>query len=64
MKHFPPFPVIVTARVVFHHDVDRVLFEFEQRELLRFLIHRLQVVQAAMHRVERLRRIAANASEL
>ena len=63
MKHFPSFPVIVTARVVFHDDVDRALFEFDQRELLRFLIYRLQVAQAAMRLLERLRRVAADASK-
>jgi hypothetical protein len=63
MKHFLSFPVIVTARVVFHDDVDRALFEFDQRELLRFLIYRLQVAQAAMRLLERLRRVAADASK-
>lgn len=64
MKHFPSFPVIVTARVILHDDDDRALFEFDQREHLEFLIHRLQVLQAAMHLVERLRRTAADVSEL
>ena len=65
MKPSPSFPVIVTARVVFDDGVDdRPFFELNQREQLRFLIYRLEVVQAAMHRVERLRRMAADASEL
>jgi hypothetical protein len=63
MKQFPSFPVIVTTRVEFHEDVDRALFEFEHRELLRFLIYRLKILQEAMSRVETLRHIA-NVSEL
>ena len=57
MKESPSFLVIFTARVVFDDAYDRALFEFDQREQLRFLIYRLKVVQAAMHRVERLRLI-------
>jgi hypothetical protein len=64
MNHPSSFPVIVTAQVVFHDDVGRALFEFDQSEHLRRLVYRLQVLQAAMHRVERLRRIAADASNL
>jgi hypothetical protein len=64
MKHLPSFPVTVTTRVEFHEDVDRALFEFEQRELLRFIIYRLQILQEAMSRVERLWHIAADVSEL
>jgi|HubBroStandDraft_5_1064220.scaffolds.fasta_scaffold3733856_1 hypothetical protein len=59
MKYFPSFPVIVTTRVDFYNDIDRASFE-----LLRFLAYRLEVVRAAMLRVEELRPDAADVSEL
>jgi hypothetical protein len=65
MKESPLVPVIFTARVVFDDKDDRAsLLECNQREQLRYLIYRLRVMQAAMRRVERLRHIAADASEL
>jgi DNA transposition AAA+ family ATPase len=62
MRNPPSVPVIFTARVMFHGNDDRAsLVECDQREHLRFLIHRLKILRAAMRRVERLRRIAADA---
>jgi hypothetical protein len=58
MKQFSSFPVIITTRVEFHEDVDRTLFKFDQRELLRFLIYRLKILQEALSRVETIRQIA------
>ena len=64
MRKSVSFPVIVTTRVAFHEDVERASSEFDEGELLRFFLYRLTVLQAAMHRLERLRcRSVADASQ-
>jgi hypothetical protein len=60
MKLIPSFPVVFTARVVFHDD-DRESFELHQREEIRLLLHRLNVLRVAIQRVRELQRWAAQA---
>lgn len=60
MKLPPSFPVIFTARVVFHDTDDREFLEGDQIEIRR-LLHRLMVLETAFQKVEQLRREAAHA---
>jgi len=51
-------PVTVTLRLIVNHD-DRVFFMPARNELHRLLLHRLEVLEAALQRVEEIQRMAA-----
>ncbi|MGB8729764.1 MAG: hypothetical protein WCC99_00865 [Candidatus Sulfotelmatobacter sp.] len=52
-------PVAVTLHLVVNKD-DRAFFACGKNDIQRFLLHRLMVLEAALQRVEELRRIAAD----
>jgi hypothetical protein len=56
MRHSSPINVTFMLRVTYTRDREALITETDQHELSRLLRHRLAVLDAALRRVEELRR--------